>query len=393
MSFLNRLPGHDSASPTDHGSAAPCTIIDVTPVSPAENALAETSYKNALENLLGRPPQRFVPTEVPRGDAGAEACTQYHGELVADVHCHPVVAATHLAFKDHRPLTLSPDILWLLVAQGFANHVNAKSEKLRPTLVQHSGNVGIEVRRDDFIKGSPENPWPEVFDEFSRRIREHIGATTHELLLPNFSTTGSTERAAAQVVLLDALQSFFTYSCRTKCGIPQIRLGGTADDWAELAERVRGLGRFGLEWWISVLGPIVDQFVMASKGVVDTHFWQSIYKLEALSGGLYTTGWLNAFFPYLQDQKTGRASRENSWLVEGGQRLQDQLSARIDNNWWGNGPTMNDFPGGLARTPFQWICLETSFSMEFLGGFVGVRQDSSTLALRPEIGWAVREVV
>jgi len=29
--------------------------------------------------------------------------------------------------------------------------------------------------------------------------------------------------------------------------------------------------------------------------------------------------------------------------------------------------------------------------MEFLGGFVGISQDSQTLALRPEIGWAVLE--
>jgi len=29
--------------------------------------------------------------------------------------------------------------------------------------------------------------------------------------------------------------------------------------------------------------------------------------------------------------------------------------------------------------------------MEFLGGFVGVSQDEASLALRPEIGWAVRE--
>jgi hypothetical protein len=29
--------------------------------------------------------------------------------------------------------------------------------------------------------------------------------------------------------------------------------------------------------------------------------------------------------------------------------------------------------------------------MEFLGGFVGVRQEAATLCLRPEIGWAVRE--
>ena len=29
--------------------------------------------------------------------------------------------------------------------------------------------------------------------------------------------------------------------------------------------------------------------------------------------------------------------------------------------------------------------------MEFVGGFVGVAQDRETLALRPEIGWAVLE--
>jgi len=28
--------------------------------------------------------------------------------------------------------------------------------------------------------------------------------------------------------------------------------------------------------------------------------------------------------------------------------------------------------------------------MEFVGGFVGVRQELATLALHPEIGWAVR---
>jgi hypothetical protein len=31
--------------------------------------------------------------------------------------------------------------------------------------------------------------------------------------------------------------------------------------------------------------------------------------------------------------------------------------------------------------------------MEFLGGFVGVSQEQATWALRPEIGWAVREQV
>src|SRR5262249_20575720 len=236
-----------------------------------------------------------------------EACSCYHGHLVAGVNFHPVVAAIHLAFNDHRPLVLSPDMLWLLVAQGFANHVNANAGELRPKFVEHAGRVTIAVRRDDFLKGSPENPWPEVFREFSSHVREHLGATTHGLLLPNFSTTGAAERAAAEVVLLDAMQSFFSYEFHTMCGIPQIVLEGTPGDWAVLAQRTRAIGQFGLGWWAEALGPILDEFTAASRGEANVRFWQSIYKLDGGSGGPYTTGWITAFFPYLKDWQTGRA--------------------------------------------------------------------------------------
>ena len=60
--------------------------------------------------------------------------------------------------------------------------------------------------------------------------------------------------------------------------------------------------------------------------------------------------------------------------------------------YYAGGPTLEMFPGGLSLAPFRWDYLGRSLPMEFLGGFVGVRQDAGTLALRPEIGWAVREV-
>jgi hypothetical protein len=55
------------------------------------------------------------------------------------------------------------------------------------------------------------------------------------------------------------------------------------------------------------------------------------------------------------------------------------------------GPRLADLPSGLSKAPFRWNYLDRSFDMEFLGGFVGVAQDPETLAVRPEIGWAVRE--
>jgi hypothetical protein len=279
------------------------------------------------------------------------------------------------------------------VAQGFANHLNANAEELRSKFVKHSGKLTIAVRRDDFVKGSPENPWPEVFGEFSRHIREHVGATTHDLLLPNFSTTGAVDKAASEVVLLDAMQSFFSYEFHTACGIPQIVLEGTPEDWSTLAERTRGIGKFGLEWWAEALAPILDEFVAASRGRVNARFWQSIYKLDGGSGGPYTTGWITAFFPYLKDWQSGRASHKNPWLAGGGKELQELLypPRKRDPHRFGHGPTTEAFPSGLARAPFLWNYLGRSFEMEFLGGFVGVRQEAESLRLRPEIGWAVRE--
>lgn len=366
----------------------------VSKVARATMTLPEVPYKTAVEALLCKPPSELHGEEAPpQPVTRVEACSRYYGQLVAEVYFHPVVAAVHLAFMDHRPLVLSPDIVWLMVAQGFANHVNANAEELRHQFVQHTGKINIIVERNDFIKGSLENPWSEVFSEFSNSIRKHLGATTHDLLLPDFSTTGTVERAAAEVVLLDAMQSFFSYELHTLCGIPEITLEGTPEDWSMLARRTHQLGQFGLKWWTDILAPLFNEFTAASRGRVNTSFWQSIYKLQSQSGGPYTTGWLTAFFPYLKDWQTGQFTDKNRWLTQGDKKLHELLypPANFDPEQFGAGPTTDAFPGGMARAPFQWKYLRQSFEMEFLGGFVGVQQDAETLSLRPEIGWAVRE--
>jgi hypothetical protein len=166
------------------------------------------------------------------------------------------------------------------------------------------------VRRDDFIKGSPDNPWPDVFDNFAMQIRQHVGGKTCDLLLPTFSTTGPIERAAAQAALLDSMQSYFEYEFNTLCGIPRILLQGTAADWQLLADRTRDLGRFGLKWWTASLSPVLEEFVAASRGNANPPFWRSIYKMDHGSGGPYVSGWITAFFPHFKDAKTRRYESE-----------------------------------------------------------------------------------
>jgi hypothetical protein len=118
-------------------------------------------------------------------------------------------------------------------------------------------------------------------------------------------------------------------------------------------------------------------------------FW--VYKFESYSGGSAVTGWITAFFPYFKDGD-GPATVKNPWLDEGGENQKLLLAGEWDRKQFDLGaPSPCDFPGGLARAPFVWEYLTDAFNMEFLGGFVGVAQDPATLALRPEIGWAVRQ--
>lgn len=410
--FGRRLVPHTSSigaagSPVPPARPASSVSFAVSDVSPAVHPLPEMAYRAAVECQLEPPPSPLSPAErlqafgddadvrrtEPEDRRPVEACSRYRGRLLAGLHDHPFLSAAHLAFAHHRPLTISPDMIWLLILQGFATHLNNHAETLRPRLVKHQGQVRITIRRDDFVKGSPENPWEEVFAAFSTAVREHIGAETHDLLLPRFSTTGDVERAAAEVVLLAAMQRYFDFGLTTFCGIPSVTLEGDVEDWDQVILRTRTLAEFGLEWWVSMLVPILEEFPRARRGEVRPGFWRSLYKENDDSGGPYLTGWVTAFFPYLVDLEDGQPTRRNPFLTTPGwAQWHDEAPPSLPRRRLsGTGPTFAELPSGLSRAPFRWQYLWRSYRMEFLAGFVGVSQDAESLALRPEIGWAVRE--
>ena len=59
--------------------------------------------------------------------------------------CHPLIDAVATAFSQHRPLTLSPDCIWLVIEQGFAHHIAENAETLRHRLVLHSGRRELQA--------------------------------------------------------------------------------------------------------------------------------------------------------------------------------------------------------------------------------------------------------
>ena len=65
-------------------------------------------------------------------------------------------------------------------------------EKLKSKFVNFDGKKKLVVRNDSFVKGDPNNNWPEIFPQFSDQIKNNIGVQNHTNLMPKFSTTTPT---------------------------------------------------------------------------------------------------------------------------------------------------------------------------------------------------------
>ncbi len=213
-----------------------------------------------------------------------------------------------------------------------------------------------------------------MIGEFSLAIRGHLGET-YDRLIADFSTTGPIERIACEVALLDMFQPYFEFIMVGICGIPEITLEGTTDDWKLLREKAEHLAGFDLDWWLPAVRSICDRFVRASEGDIDLPHWQELYKQERAYGGAVVNGWLVKLVPYLKNGRTGNFSVRNPLL--------DDPEAII---------STGQLPSGVSQVPFRcrWSGRAEEDAMEMLGGFLGVTQDASTLALRPKLGWAVR---
>jgi len=331
----------------------------------AEEPLSEVTYVNAIETRIG---------------GGFEACEfKLRNEPIVSTEMHPFVETLYLAYADHRPISISPDMIWLLICQGFSTHVNNNIEELRNKFVKFDGKkkliVDTQPISQEFKKGSTKSPWPLAFPVMSDSISKYVKFNIHNLYVQSFSTTTSVEKAAYEVALLDGMSGYFEYEYSTMCGIPTINIEGTTADWLKIKKDLQQFKGYKIDNWINSLEPIIQQFVDASKNKIDTAFWSNIFKRKDESGGPYISGWIIKFFPYINN--------DNKMTIN--PYLDKEPKIHFE------GLLTNQFNNGLSKADFIWNYYGTNYEMEFLAGFIGIKQDLKTLTLRPEIGWMVKD--
>jgi hypothetical protein len=306
------------------------------------------------------------------GIVASSFADEHNLEYVGD---SPFYETLMTAYAKHKSVTLSPDMVWLLISQGFARYVDAHAEELRSLFVDHTGKMTLNVLADkELLKDGAD--WPKLIGGFATQIDQFTKGDIAQVITADFSTTGPVERVATQITLMKSVEHYFDYEVwYTTCGIPSIALKGTPEDWQRVLDKTKKLSQYGLEKWVKELEPILTEFIRTAEGHPNQKFWKSIVKKVRVDvivapgegcGDMTepTTfdGWFLKFFP----DENGK-TREIA-------ALEALESERV-------------FVPFLYQIKDETGTLLLECPMELWAGFIGIEVDTAANMLTPKIGW------
>lgn len=335
--------------------------------------IAQNSTTYEIESLT--PPTKFI-NQRPASEtfkfskANIEKSSQLPDSLVTFGE-HPFLTGILTAYKEHRPFVLSPDIVWLLISQGFARHISNNAEEFRKEIVNFDKKKTLTVISSEITIGNSNSNWESVFPQFTNQISDYTGKELTNILVSDFTTTTPTTRIVSEITVMETVKAYFDYKViMIGCGIPKITIEGTVNDWEKVLEKTKYISRYKLEWWTDELQPILKQIIETKKGKFTKSFWMDMVKAHTEKKyGSPTTidGWIIKFFPYTKE----------------GKRSGLKPITKIDN-----------LAAELVKVPFilEDVPNNKSYKMEFWGGFVGLSQNKADFTLKPEIGWCINNV-
>ena len=284
-----------------------------------------------------------------------------------------------LAYKNHYPITITPDMIWILVLQGFSRFMEKYENLVRERFVNFQGKKDLKIER---LAYSPATATKEVWDgiikEFVEKIGKHVGQECIDNLECNFSTTSQVAQVTSQVAIMSAMKQYFNYKVlMAGCGISSITLEGSIQDWEKIKSKLEFLSTKALKWWTKHLIPIIDNIIATkkyynSKGKLNEEliqFWKGMIRLKG-RGDLYDphliNGWIVKFIPNLSNEK---------------HEVYEEIYE-------------TQIPDQIISCPMEltWLSMmgkKVEYKCSLFSGFYGMTQDKKSFNVRPVIGYAI----
>ena len=126
-------------------------------------------------------------------------------------------------------------------------------------------NISIETGINLFM--ASDEQWNSVIEKLLKETLRNIkiNKTIIDKFNKKFSTSTNESEVANNTTILSSFKKYFTYSMSGTCGIPEITIEGTIEDWELLYEKIIELGNLDEEivFW-------TDELKIIIKKIIDT---------------------------------------------------------------------------------------------------------------------------
>lgn len=112
-------------------------------------------------------------------------------------------------------------------------------------------------------------------DEIQKNVKTDIVTW----MTPSFTTTTTTDVMVANLAVMSTVREYFDQTFELSCGLSQLTLEGTLEDWQKLYEKTFELLKFkikAIDEWCQLMLPVLKEFVQTYQGIVNNDFWQKI---------------------------------------------------------------------------------------------------------------------
>ena len=296
-----------------------------------------------------------------------------------------ILQGFYSTYENHLPIRLTPDIIWLLIVQGFAQHINFNAEYLRQKFVNFEKKKKLEVIITKYhsYKQMKSEDYEDLFENLIGQIKDNIGEELINTIDFNFSTSNKISKVVGYTSIMSAMKKYFEFQgfCHM-CNFPYIILDGKLEDWESILKKSKELSKYNLKEWTVSLEFVLSKIIETKKGKINKDFWRNILypdkvdeKIEIGMSYEYQTiqvdgikGWLLLFFPYFNNGT-----------------FRCDISLKTKDIW--------RLPDRILKTPLLMKSDdEGEIKMTIYSGFLGMNVDREKDNLvTAEIGWFVKE--
>ena len=79
------------------------------------------------------------------------------------------------AYKNHYPITISPDMIWILIMQGFSRFMEKYENLVRERFVNFSGKKDLKLERMQYSPyTAKKDVWDGIIKEFVQKIGDNV---------------------------------------------------------------------------------------------------------------------------------------------------------------------------------------------------------------------------